>query len=188
MKFALDVGHGMHNRVKGRYDPGASVAGAGDEHTYMTGLAARLKEDLTKLGHRVIVLEDMPLTVRDDKAKEWGADFLLSLHLNAGGGSGTETWCNTMFDYRSRKVAGRLRYYLNRMGFPDRGLKFSDRLAVLRANRRDCLLEVCFVDSPGNVDMKRYQRNDAEDVELAVLNGLLTGCGMKSVSSLPRKG
>lgn len=182
MKICLDVGHGHNNRVRGKYDPGASTK-YGEEHVKVTGMAYRLKADLERLGHKVLVLEDMPLTERDDAAKKWKADLLVSLHFNAGGGKGTEVWCNTAFDFRSRKVAKYLRYYMKRLGFTDRGTKYTDKFAVLRANSKDCLLEICFIDS--SADMKRFNDN-VDKVELAILNGILVGMSRPSVGSLPR--
>lgn len=182
MRIAIDAGHGLGNRASGVYDPGASANGL-KEATVALGMANRLRADLEALGHKVLLIKNMPVTARDDAARKWGADFLLSLHCNAGGGTGTEALVNLVATARAKAVArATSRRLAGVLGIPDRGVK-GRGLAVLAGPVPDCLLEMFFIDS--KTDVRRYQQR-VDTAELAILNGLLEGLGLKTVPRLPR--
>jgi N-acetylmuramoyl-L-alanine amidase len=188
LRIAIDVGHGTNNKQPGKYDPGAVSTRNGEEHKVVLGMGNRLKRNLERLGHNVLLIKDLPLGERGPTARAWRADLLVSLHLNAFNRSanGTEVWCNTVFDSRSRRVAKEITSRVAALGFKNRGVKYTDKYAVLKANKHDVLVEICFIDS--NADMDRYQKNNAENVELALLNGILVGLRHNAVRTLPRKG
>lgn len=182
MRIALDIGHGIGNRSPGVYDPGA-VAQGFHEHNIVAGMAKRLKADLERLGHDVLLTQGL-LGSRGDTAKRWGAHFLLSLHCNSDGGSGVEAWVDSMASQRAKTIAQALvRGVGSAAGLKQRGVKVKN-FTVLKANPHDVLLELFFIDSAH--DLKAYQAN-VDAVELAILNALLSGHGLATVATLPRK-
>lgn len=184
MRIALDAGHGKHNRTRGVYDPGMSAQGPGDEHTKVEGMCVRLKNDLTVLGHKILLTHDMPLGERDDAAAEFGAQLLVSIHLNAGGGTGPEAYINWDATKTARKVAANLCENVSKvLKLRNRGIKYTKSLAVLRKLKSDLLFEICFGDN--SKDMAAFHAN-VDKLELAMLNSILTGIGNQPVKTLPR--
>lgn len=180
-KIALDVGHGLSNRSPGVYDPGAVALGR-KENVIVEGMCSRLKADLQALGHQVLLTQGA-LTARDDTALKWGANLLVSIHCNAGGGTGTEVYIDSRASALGKKVAGYAASSIaSAIGRPNRGVKVKD-FAVLRANPNDCLIEMFFIDSKADLDA--YMKN-VDKVELCILNAILLGFGLPAQSALPR--
>jgi N-acetylmuramoyl-L-alanine amidase len=79
MRVYLDPGHGGSN-------PGCSY-GALSEKAYVLDLATRAGLDLRRTGHQAETSRAADVTTsfiaRAEKAKAWGADFALVLHVNA---------------------------------------------------------------------------------------------------------
>lgn len=148
----LDVGHG-HDRVTGRYDPGA-VFGGHDEAVVVRELARGAMAVLPG----VALAPDGSLSrarIPWQRRTLHGNDTLVSLHMNAGGGTGTEVY------YSRRRPA--LRACAARMsavvaavlGLRDRGAKHdglsrAGNLAILNGHPTATLLllEIAFIDSP----------------------------------------
>ena len=94
-KIALDAGHGLYTsgkRCLKSLDPNETR-----EWVLNSRICDKIEEKLKKYdGYSVLRMddktgkEDIPLETRTDKANNWGADFYLSVHHNAGinGGSG----------------------------------------------------------------------------------------------------
>lgn len=102
IRIALDPGHGGK-------DPGATYKGITeaklvfnerqeDGVTVADGLTNRLAHYLRERGHSVLFTrsadENPPKRVRAERAISWGAQMYISVHVNAGGGSGSEVWIN----------------------------------------------------------------------------------------------
>ena len=90
-KIAIDAGHGRHTEGK------RCLKSLDPNETREWQLIARyVVEHLQKAGHEVKRLDDVtgqtdvPLKTRTNTANNWGADFCVSIHHNAGinGGSG----------------------------------------------------------------------------------------------------
>ena len=73
-------------------------------------------------------------------------DLNISNHLNAGGGTGVEVWC---YDEKTKDIAAAICQNVSTaLGIPNRGVKYSKSLYVLRkTSGRAILVECCFVDS-----------------------------------------
>ena len=93
-KIAIDAGHGLHTEGKRclkSLDPNETREWQLNER-----IARYVVEHLQKAGHEVKRLDDVtgqtdvPLRIRSNTANNWGADFCVSIHHNAGinGGSG----------------------------------------------------------------------------------------------------
>ena len=90
-----------------------------------------------------------PVSRRDDTAQAAGCTHFISLHLNAGGGSGTDTFYRDEADEAfARGVHAGI---AEALGFKDRCVHPESeihvgRLAVLDFQRSACLVELRFVD------------------------------------------
>jgi N-acetylmuramoyl-L-alanine amidase len=158
MTVILDPGHGMSNRKRGVYDPGACSGGA-EEASIAMDWANELRAILRSEGHRVIRtrvdrFDPAPVSRRDDIAHAYKGDIMISLHCNAGGGkaSGTEVFYRGSDD---KAMATKLSAAVARvLGIPDRGPKLEKdsqhkSLAVLEFDK--CwLLEIGFIDHAGD--------------------------------------
>ncbi|MEI2405613.1 N-acetylmuramoyl-L-alanine amidase [Niallia taxi] len=95
----------------------------------------------------------LSLTQRTNAANNWNADFLLSVHINAGGGTGYEDYrYNTLaISSRTGKIHATIHNAimdeLAAYNIVDRGTKASD-LHVLRESNMDAILtESLFIDT-----------------------------------------
>ena len=85
------------------------------------------------------------------KCNAHSVDLDVSIHLNAGGGTGVEVW---QYDNRTKAVADRICETISdKLGLKNRGSKTTDKLYVLnKTNARAILVECCFVDSKSDYD------------------------------------
>ncbi|MBN1117410.1 MAG: N-acetylmuramoyl-L-alanine amidase [Bacteroidales bacterium] len=124
----------------------------------------KLRDTLEKKGYTVIMTREdsdtgswMSLTQRAELADTYEAERLLSIHCNAGGGTGTETfWCHINSPNRaidstfSRLVQDNMAEYgewRSRRSIED--IKYLGfHLGVLKGAAPGCLNEIGFVDTP----------------------------------------
>lgn len=163
MKIAIDPGHGMSNRVPGKYDPGA-VSGGVAEADIALQMALTLKHVLRAAGIDAILtrrsdVDGCPIGIRARWAQQMGCTHFLSLHCNAAitfFASGTETFYR---DSRDEDFAEMVQdVALKAWGFKDRGIKHESqsqhkRLAVFDFDGPTCLLEMGFITNPANRKM-----------------------------------
>lgn len=104
-------------------------------------------------------------------------DLDVSIHLNAGGGTGVETW---NYDTRTKAYSDRINNKVSKaLGIRNRGTKYSKELYVLRnTNSLALLVECCFVDS--KVDKNAW---NAKKCAKAIAEGILN----KSISETANK-
>ena len=78
-------------------------------------------------------------------------DLDISIHLNAGGGTGVEVW---QYDNRTKAVADRICEAISdKLELKNRGSKITDKLYVLnKTNSKAILVECCFVDRQADYD------------------------------------
>lgn len=158
MTIIIDPGHGMSNKRSGQYDPGACAGGA-EEASIAMDWANELRSIIQAKGHRVIRTridghDPCPVWRRDDIARSYKGDRMISIHCNSAGGSvsGTEVFYRGADDKAmaaklSAAVAGVL-------SIRDRGAKTEKEsqhasLAVMEFDK--CwLLEIGFIDHAGD--------------------------------------
>jgi N-acetylmuramoyl-L-alanine amidase len=156
MTIILDPGHGMSNRERGKYDPGACSGGA-QEASIAMDWANELRSIILARKHKVVRTrinskDPAPVSRRDDIAVSYVGDRMLSIHCNSGGGTGTEVFYRGAND---KSMAARLSATVaSVMGIRDRGPKLESQsqhssLAVLEFDK--CwLLEIGFIDHAGD--------------------------------------
>jgi len=164
IRIALDPGHGGK-------DPGATYKGITeaklvfnerqeDGVTVADGLTNRLAHYLRERGHSVLFTrsadENPPKRVRAERAISWGAQMYISVHVNAGGGSGSEVWINPdcRFVEGSKAIANVALEVAQRLGVRSRGIKLTtdnararNVIGRLRNRMPAVLIEVAFIDN-----------------------------------------
>ncbi|SFT53065.1 N-acetylmuramoyl-L-alanine amidase [Selenomonas sp. GACV-9] len=109
-----------------------------------------------------------------DMANQWGADVFVSIHVNAGGGRGPETYC-----YRTDGAGGQLAACIQHQllwglapydrGYVDRGIKEHPSFCVLRNTIMPAVLvEVGFIDS----DDVGILTQHGDDIARAIAQGI----------------
>lgn len=158
LTIILDAGHGMSNRKPGVYDPGACSAGQSEAAIVMEW-ANELRSILLDRGAAVVrtrrdAKDPCPVSRRDDIARAYGGDMMISLHCNAATGtaSGTEAFYRGADD---RQMAAKLTAAVcSALGTPNRGPKTEHAsqhasLAVMEFDK--CwLIEIGFIDHHGD--------------------------------------
>ena len=154
VKIFIDPGHGGS-------DPGA-VANGLREKDICLAIALKLQDVLKRkyVGHQLKFSRTTDKTValkeRTDMANNWNADYLVSIHVNAGGGVGFESYI-----YRGKYANKDYTKGLQRVIHKEiiRVTKFSDRgekeanFHMLRESRMPAILtENGFIDSVNDVN------------------------------------
>lgn len=98
------------------------------------------------------------------------SEINISIHLNAGGGTGVECWTYGESD-EAGILAMNICKKISELGFRNRGVKHSRTLYILRHTvQPSIIIEVCFVDSKR--DYETYMRIGYEKVAEAIMNAL----------------
>lgn len=102
-----------------------------------------------------------------EKCNKHDVDIDISIHLNAGGGTGPEVW---LYSDKLNDVAARISAKIAKtFGLNDRGVKHSQKLYVLRHTTAPALLvECCFVDSEKDKNVW-----NADKCAKAIVEGIL---------------
>ncbi|MEN2450556.1 N-acetylmuramoyl-L-alanine amidase [Bacillus sp. JR_15] len=185
-KIMLDPGHGGH-------DPGA-VANGLKEKDLVLKIVKKTKTILEKVYGASVKLTRstdvyVDLSQRARLANNWGADYFASIHINAGGGTGFETF---RFDKLSassstgkqQKVVHDSIYnkIKGKIGDRDRGTK-SKNLAVLRETKMPAILtENLFIDRKEDAALLK-QEAFLESLSEGHAEGIAAAVGLKKVSS-----
>lgn len=168
-KLYLDAGHGYNDSGSGALDPGAIGSGYW-EYNVNKELAGKVAAILrNQYGVNVFLNDDGgPYRLRHAEAVSQGCDAILSIHFNAGGGTGSESLIHSYNanEYSSRWQSKIHPYLINGMGLANRGQK-TQEVAILGGQLPAVLLEICFIDNWS--DMQTYQaRKDILAMQLAL--------------------
>jgi len=167
MKIVIDPGHGGS-------DSGAVGSGL-RESDIVLDVALKAGSKLQKAGVDVIFTrnDDKKVTLeeRTSLANAQKADYFVSIHANAGGGTGVETLI-----YKEGSVAGNLakiiqEYIVNALGLKDRKVKARPDLWVLRkTNMPAVLIELAFIDNPSDAEVLKNSKDEfANAIAAAIL-------------------
>ena len=158
MKWYLDFGHGGK-------DSGAIGPTNLKESDIVLKIGLMVKETLENAFEKVIITRDndkyYSLDYRTKKANNENCDYFISIHLNSASNTsakGCEVW---LYDENSKlqTLANNLCNNLaTKMNTPNRGVKYSKKLAVLKNTKMPALLiEIDFIS---NKEIENYLRND----------------------------
>ncbi|WP_200411281.1 N-acetylmuramoyl-L-alanine amidase [Virgibacillus salexigens] len=148
-KLFIDAGHGGS-------DPGATANGLKEKDLTLE-IALKLRNILNNEyeGHSLMLSrttdQSVTLSFRTNMANNWGADYLVSIHINAGGGTGFESYTYNG-SYPGKAETNRLRGIVHNAivaetEFRDRGKKEANFHMVRESAMPAVLTENGFIDN-----------------------------------------
>lgn len=186
-RIVLDPGHGWEN------DPGAT-ANEMREAEIALDVANRAKTILEAQGAVVGLTRtgyepNVGLDQADDRANAFNPEVVVSIHVNAGGGTGTES-CYTVDKSNSpdsQRLAGLLTTKVSqRLSLTNRGNFAENRpgqrcgndsyLYIHWMNAPAAIIELAFVDGPPDNDVAKL-RNNRQDFAQAIADALVEYLG-----------
>lgn len=182
-KIFIDPGHGGS-------DPGAVANGLREKD--LTLKIAKHIQDYLK-GYNCSVKmsrtndKTLSLSQRTNDANRWGADYFLSVHINAGGGTGYEDYIYNKLSNTSKTakirdtVHGEISKTLKKYGITNRGKKKAN-FHVLRESRMPAMLsENLFIDTTNDANLLK---NNAflKDIGQAHAKGIVKAFNLKGGS------
>ncbi len=114
------------------------------------------------------------------KCNSHKVDRDISIHFNSGrndvngdgDNAGVEVWLYDNSDSQLVNEAERICANFSKLGFDNRGVKFSKELYVLRKTKsKAMLIECCFVDDKDDVDL--YRKVGSKTIAKAIVEGIL---------------
>ena len=149
--------------------------------------ARKVKDELIRLlrleGHTVYdTTVNYPSSAKDclnrivSNCNNFKTDLDISIHFNSGAKdpkgnkvtTGTEIFCHNPFS-SAVKYAKRTTEKISKLGFKNRGVKYSISLAVLKTKNPGMLIECCFVDDADDVSKYNY-KTMAKAIAEGILN------------------
>ena len=151
MKIFINPGHGGT-------DTGA-VGNGLIERDVTLFIAQRVETYLQAVGYDTKLFQYDGLQAICNAANNWNADLFVSIHCNAGGGFGTETF---YFSERGKLLANSIQnQILSSVATFNRGVKFDDEFFVLpNTNMPAVLVECAFIDNPNDAKLLREREDD----------------------------
>ncbi len=179
MKIFIDPGHGGK-------DPGA-IGNNLYEKDITLSVSLELKSLLEKYGIEIKMSrsDDTYLTINEryQLANAWGADYFISIHANAGGGTGTET---LYYKADSKVYAQALQSaFIDAMGLRDRGIKYRDNVGVIRWTKMPAvLIELAFIDTAADAEILK---NKQDEMAQAIAKGFFNLLGIKEIEEVEKE-
>ncbi len=184
-KIVIDPGHGGH-------DPGAQGYGLQEKNINLD-IALKIQNKLVNYADVSLTRDSdvfVSLSDRAAVANRKGADLLVSVHVNAGGGTGFESYIYPAASPASREITRDIHraaaeFYLS-AGFLDRGFKEAN-FAVLRETDMPAILtENLFIDT--KEDAARLQDPLFRDkIAAATVNGIIKALDMAPQQPAPQQ-
>ena len=175
MKICIDAGHNCSD-----YDTGASGNGLKEQDVTFE-IADKLKKLLAETSVSVIMTRSKltdnvgknakdSINERARIANREKCDYFISVHCNAGGGTGTETLIygtGGNAEFLAKSVNDKI---VNRFGLRDRGVKVRSDLGVLRlTNMPAILVETAFIDNKSDALLLK---NNTDGFAKAIFEGI----------------
>lgn len=180
MKIGIDAGHGLHTagkRCAKQFDSNETR-----EWTLNSRVATKVCEILNRSGVETLRLDDttgntdISLSTRCANANNANVDLVVSIHHNAGGGTGIETYVYN--ETLKNGETGRIATLVNnkaveKTGMRNRGVKTKDLAMVRDTKMPACLIECGFMDNEN--DTPRILTEEyANKVASGIAEGILT--------------
>lgn len=181
VKLALDAGHGGS-------DPGA--VGNGLKEKDLTLYRVLKTAEILKANYLDIEIlltrskdETVSLAKRCELANAWGADFFLSDHTNAGGGTGFESYRLTgayaTTEQKQKAIHAEVMSYLKGYGMKDRGTKTANFYVLKYTKMSAVLLENLFIDNTNDAKLLK-QQTFQDGLAGAIARGIAKALGLKA--------
>ena len=166
MRIVINAGHT-------KFSKGTGANGYLNESTETRKIAYEIMKLLADSKHEVIpaVFDRSANNLQEavTLANNKQADLFLSIHLNAGGGSGCEA-----YTWKGQQVAQAVKMcsYLKKLGFNNRGVKDGSSLYVIKNTKCTAILiEVCFVDNKADAEL--FKRVGYSNIAKAIYSALI---------------
>ena len=166
MKIGINAGHTKIGK-------GTGAVGLVNESIENRKIAYELMKQLSSTSHEIVPIifdkSNDNLKEAVQIANKEKCDLFISIHLNAGGGQGSE-----IYTYKGKKLgqATKVLGELKKLGFRNRGIKDGSHLYVVKNTTMTALLiEVCFVDNP--TDTQLYKKVGIEKIAEAIKKGVI---------------
>ena len=163
MKIVINAGHT-------KFNPGTGAIGYLKESVENRKIACELMGLLANTDHEVIpaIIDSSKDNLKEAVkiANNAKADLFVSIHLNAGGGTGVEafTWKGQQLP-----IATRICENISKMGYRNRGVKDGSKLYVIKNTKCPAILvECCFVDNKSD-----YLKYDHEEIAYAIYSAIM---------------
>ncbi|GKX65846.1 N-acetylmuramoyl-L-alanine amidase [Inconstantimicrobium mannanitabidum] len=177
MKIAISCGHTLRGA-----DTGAR--GYLIEENCTRDIANYAKQYLVEAGHTVVLcrIDDassviQSLQYRVDEANNANVDMFAEIHLNSGGGVGTEVYCVGLGG-KAEQYAKQVLDKVVDLGYKNRGVKTANFYVIQYTKAPAILIECCFVDS--QEDANRY---NAKALGKAIAEGIINKSIENTVSN-----
>jgi len=183
VKIFIDPGHGGT-------DPGAAGNGL-KEKDLTLAISKRIESKLKDYEGVQVKLsrttdQTVSLKQRTDMANSWGADYLMSVHINAGGGKGYEDFIfNGKVSNKTLDFQAAIHSEITKMipEFHNRGKKRKNLHMVRESNMPAILTETGFIDSPD--DSKLLKSVEFLDrVAIGHVNGIVKVFDLKKKANV----
>lgn len=170
MIIGIDKGHSTWDKSP------CGAVGLLNESKENRPVGDKVIQKLRALGHTVIdcscnsansVSSQLAAIVK--KANAQKLDLFLSLHLNAGGGTGAEVY-TTNTSGAKQEAKKLIDTYCNRTGFKNRGHKYAEFYVLRHTVAPAMLIEMAFVDT--EADYKKWNDLGAELIANAIVEGI----------------
>lgn len=165
----VDPGHGIN--TPGKRTPVIAELGRSiKEYEFNKPVAYYLRKELERCGFRTMLATvndlDTPLATRTKRANDANADIYVSIHYNAGGGQGVETY-HFPGSSKGRRLAQCIHEFVIQ-GTPqkNRGVKSANFYVLRHTKMPAALIEFGFMDDPG-LREARLMINKAFQLECA---------------------
>lgn len=166
--IGIDMGHSLSGA-------GTGASGLMNEVTENRKIGNRLIEILKEKGYSVVncSVDSASSTSNQlagivQKANAQNLDLFVSIHLNSGGGHGTETYTYPSTSASTKATAKAINdAVVSSCRFRNRGLKEANFYILKNTKAPAILVEVCFVDSSED-----KQKLNTEDVARAIFKGI----------------
>lgn len=165
MKIVINAGHT-------KIGTGTGASKYLNESTETRKIAYELLKMLADSTHEVIpaIYDKSANNLKEavTLANNEGADLFISIHLNAGGGTGCEA-----FTWQGQKVAQAVKACNNlaALGFKNRGVKNGSGLYVIKNTKCTAvLIEVCFVDNKADAEL--FKKVGYSNIAKSIYNAL----------------
>lgn len=189
---ALDPGHDLV-QTKGKHTPIIPELNRRiKEHEFNRAVVNLMKPELERHGFKVLVVAPNPkfdtaLSARTNVANKHKADIYVSVHYNAGGGQGLETFYHR-YSAKGKRLAQIVHKHLIATSLrKDRGLK-TNNFHVTRETRMPAILiEYGFMDDPGLVEARQMlDKNIQKQFATATAKGICEYFGVEYKSTVQK--
>ena len=130
-------------------------------------IGRRVEEYLRAVGYDVKLFQYDGLAAICYDANSWGADYFISIHCNAGGGQGTETF---YYSETGRKLAECIQNQIvSSLPVKNRGVKTAEFYVLNHTDMPAVLVETAFID---NSDDAKLLRDKQDEFARAIARGV----------------